>query len=66
MVLRISSACQRGTRAVRGRRLCDRSGRICIGQGTLATPGCGELINLGKLVSGLEVAVFEFVSGACG
>lgn len=52
VVLRTSSACERGTRAVRGRRLCDRSGRICIGQGILAAPGCGELINLVKLVSG--------------
>lgn len=37
-----------------------------IGQGILSTPGCGELINLGMLVSGWKwLAIFEFASGAC-
>lgn len=68
MVVRISSARQQGTRAislVRGRRLCDRSGRICIGQGILATPGLRGINEFWSVSFGLEVAIFELVAGAC-
>lgn len=54
-MLRNSSASQRGTRAislVRGRRLCIDPAGSASGQRVFATPGCGELMNLGMLVSG--------------
>lgn len=58
VVVRISACADGAISPVRGRRLCDRSGRICIGQGILATPGCGGISKPWTASFGLEVWLF--------